>query len=143
MLELVEPLLLKNIMKQLLVHTQPNWTLFFLIFTYFEVLDIMAQMWHYIKFFSYEPTKVTSDFILNYLKKVIGGATTQKNLKTNTKTLISSIWIRPQRPQGCQEKRQDPLNMPFEVWCAKIAPKLKNIRKSLRKQGFLTFFFQF
>ena len=35
----------------------------------------MAQTWHYINLFSYKPTKVTSDFILNYLKKVIGGAT--------------------------------------------------------------------
>ena len=26
------------------------------------------------------------------------------------------------------------------VWCAKIAPKLKNIRKSLRKQGFFDIF---
>ena len=42
----------------------------------FEVLDIMAQMWHYINFFSYKPTKGTSYFILNYLKKVIGGTTT-------------------------------------------------------------------
>jgi hypothetical protein len=83
----------------------------------------MAKMWYYIIFFSHKPAKVTSDFILNYLKKVIGHATTQKNLKTNTKTLISSIWI---RPQG-QKMRQGPLNTPFEVWCAKIAPKLKNI----------------
>ena len=43
----------------------------------------MAQMWQYIIFLSHKPTKVTSDFILNHLKKVIGGATTQKNLKTN------------------------------------------------------------
>ena len=50
----------------------------------------MAQMWHYIIFFSNKPTKMTSDFVLNYLKKVIGGATNQKNLKTNTKTMISS-----------------------------------------------------
>ena len=57
----------------------------------FEVLDIMTEKWYYILFLSHKPTKVTSDFILNYLKKVIGGATTQKNLKTNTKTLISSI----------------------------------------------------
>ena len=49
----------------------------------------MAQMWHYIIFLSHKPTKVTSDFILNYLKKVIGGATTQKNLKTNTVKLGS------------------------------------------------------
>ena len=80
-------------------------------------------MWHYIIFLSHKPTEVTSDFILNYLKKVIGGATTQKFFKTNTKTLISSIWMRPQGPHGCQKMRQDSLNMPFEVWCAKIAPK--------------------
>ena len=43
----------------------------------FEVLEIMAQMWHYIILLSHKPTKVTSDFILNYLKKVIGGTTTQ------------------------------------------------------------------
>ena len=43
--------------------------------------------------------------------------------------------------QGCQKMRQDPLNMPYEVWCANIAPKLKNIQKTLRKQGFLMIFF--
>jgi hypothetical protein len=32
--------------------------------------------------------------------------------------------------------RQGPLNTPFEVWSANIAPKLKNIRNTLRKQGF-------
>jgi hypothetical protein len=101
----------------------------------FEVLEIMAQMWHYIISLSHKPTKVTSDFILNYLKKVIGGATTEKNLKTYIKTLISSIWMCPQGPQGCQKMCQDPLNTSFEVWCAKIASKLKNIRKSLKKQG--------
>ena len=47
----------------------------------------------------------------------------------------------PQGFQGCQTMRQDPLNMPYEVWCANIAPKLKNIWKSLRKQGFFDNFF--
>ena len=37
--------------------------------------------------------------------------------------LFKSIWIHPQRSQGCQKMRQDPLNMPFEVWCANIAPE--------------------
>ena len=63
--------------------TQPDLTLFYLIFTYlglFEFLEDMAQMWHYINFFSHKPAKVTSDFILNYLKKVEGG-TTQKYQK--------------------------------------------------------------
>ena len=67
-----------------------------------------------------------------------------KIIKTNLKTLVSPLLTRPQGSQGCQKMRQDPLNMPVEVWCAKIAPKLKNIQKSLRKQGFfLTFFLQF
>ena len=43
-----------------------------------EILEIMAQMWQYVIFLSLKPTKVTSDFILNYLKKVVWGATTQK-----------------------------------------------------------------
>ena len=44
---------------------------------------------------------------------------------------------------GCQKMSQGPLNMPFEVWCVNIAPKLKNIRNTLWKQGFLTFFTKF
>ena len=43
-----------------------------------EILEIMAQMWQYVIFLSLKPTKVTSDFILYYFKKVVGGATTQK-----------------------------------------------------------------
>ena len=50
-----------------------------------------------------------------------------KIIKTNLKTHISPLLTRPQESQGCQKMRQDPLNMPVEVWCAKIAPKLKNI----------------
>ena len=60
-----------------------------------------------------------------------------KTIKTNLKTLVSPLLICPQRSHGCQKMRHDPLNMPVEVWCAKIAPKLKNIRKSPRKQGFI------
>ena len=67
-----------------------------------------------------------------------------KTIKTNLKTHIPPLLMRPQGSQGCQKLRQDPLNTPVEVWCAKIAPKLKNIRKYQRKQGvFFTFFLQF
>jgi hypothetical protein len=59
-----------------------------------------------------------------------------KIIKTNFKTLVSPLLTRPQGSQGCQKLRQDPLNMPVEVWGAKIATKLKNIRNSLRKEGF-------
>ena len=46
--------------------------------------------------------------------------------------------MRPQGPQGCQKMRQDPLNMPCEVWCANIAPKLK--KKGSKNTVFLYLF---
>ena len=61
-----------------------------------------------------------------------------KIIKTNLKTLVSPLLTRPQGSQGCQKMLQDPLNLPVEIWCAKIALKLKNIQKSLRH-----FFFNF
>ena len=50
-----------------------------------EVLEIMAEMLQYITFLSLKPIEVSSDFILNYLKKVVGGATTQKYQKQTLK----------------------------------------------------------
>ena len=108
-----------------------------------EVLEIIAQMLQYITFLSLKSIEVSSDFILNYLKKSCRGRHHSEISKTNAKTLIFPIWIHPQGSQGCQKMRQDPLNMPFEVWCANIAPKLKNIRNTLRKQGFFDIIFQF
>ena len=51
----------------------------------------------------------------------------RKIIKTSLKTLVSPLLTHPQGSQGCQKICQDPLNMPVEIWCAKIAPKLKNI----------------
>ena len=53
--------------------------------------------------------------------------------------LFKSIWIRLQGSQGCQKMRQDPLNMPYEVWCANIIPerhkfeKLSKLEKKCQK----------
>ena len=46
-----------------------------------DVLEIMALMWQYTIFLSLKPIKVSSVFILNYLKKGVGGATAQKYQK--------------------------------------------------------------
>ena len=43
-----------------------------------EVMEILAHMLQYIIFLSLKAIKVSSDFILNYLRKVVGGATIQK-----------------------------------------------------------------
>ena len=50
--------------------------------------------------------------------------------------LIYSIWICPQGSLGCQKVCHGPLNTPFEIWCANIAPKLKNIQNTLKNKGF-------
>ena len=101
-----------------------------------EVLEIEAQMQQYIIISSLKSIKASSNFILNYLVKSCRGRHHSEISKTNTKTMISAIWIRPQGSQGCLKMPQDPLNMPIEVCCAKIDLKLKNIWKSLGKQCF-------
>ena len=45
---------------------------------------------------------------------------------------FSLLLTRPQGPQGCQMKRNHSLNMPLEVWCAKIDPKLNKLEKTIK-----------
>ena len=63
-----------------------------------------------------------------------------KIIKTNLKTLVFPLLMHSQESQGCQKMPQDPLNMQVEVCCAKIAPKLRNLPKSPRKQGVIDIF---
>ena len=128
--------------------TQPDETLFFLIFTYLRGraywhsrdFGSNVAIWYFLK-----PETNKGDFRLYFelVEKSCRGRHHSEILKTNTKTLIYSIWIRPQGSLGCQKVRQGPLNTLFEVWCANIAPKMKKIRNTLRKQGFFLHFFQF
>ena len=86
-----------------------------------------------------KPETNKGDFRLYFVlvEKSCRGRHHSEILKTNTKTLIYSIWIRPQGSLGCQKVCQGPLNTLFEVWCANIAPKMKKIWNTLKKQGFL------
>ena len=59
------------------LNTQPDRTLFFLIFAcevvyLIEVLEKMAKMRPYIILLSLKPIKMSSDFVLNYWKKLYG-----------------------------------------------------------------------
>ena len=110
---------------------------------HFENPAIVAIKSDIFTFIHVKSIKVTSGFNLRRKKKSARWHCHAEKSKTNLKTLVSPLWMRPQGSQGCQKMRQDPLNMPHEVWRANIALKLKNIRKSLRKQGFLMIFFQF
>ena len=106
----------------------------------FENSAIVAIKSDIVTFIHVKSIKVTSGFNLRRIKKSARGHWHAKKSKTNLKTLVSPLLIRPQGSQGCQKMRQDPLNMQQEVWRAKIAPNLKNIQKCLRKQGFFDIF---
>ena len=107
---------------------------------HFENPAIVAIKSDIVTFIHVKSIKVTSGFNLRRIKKSARGHWHAKKSKTNLKTLVSPLLIRPQGSQGCQKMRQDPLNMQQEVWRAKIAPNLKNIQKCLRKQGFFDIF---
>jgi hypothetical protein len=72
-----------------------------------EVLEIMAQMQQY-KFF-FEPETIRGDFRLNFelIEKSCRARHNSEISKTNTKTMISSLWTFP--------------------WCANIQPKLNKL----------------
>ena len=108
---------------------------------HFEKPAIVAKKCYIFIFMHVKPIEVTCGFNLRVMKKSARWLCHTEKSKTNIKKLISPLLTRTQGSQGCQKMRQDPLNMPHEVWCANIAPKLKNIQKTLRKQGFLMIFF--
>jgi hypothetical protein len=125
--------------------TQPDKTLFFLIFTYLRGRSHWNSRDYASNVAICNFLKLTNkgDFKLYFelVEKSCRGRHHSEISKANTKTLIFSIWIRPQMSLGCQKKCQGPLNTPFEVWCANVAPKLKNIRNTIRKQIFFEIFF--
>ena len=85
-----------------------------------------------------KPETNKGDFRLYFklVEKGCGGRHDSEISKTNTKTLIYSIWIYPQGSLGCRKMHQGPLNMPFKVCCNNIVPKLENIQNTLRKKRF-------
>ena len=85
-----------------------------------KVYEIMAQMGQNIIISSLKPIKVTSNFILNYLKKSCRGCHHSEITKTNTKTMIFSLWMRPQGSQGCQKNRKNQRINTLVCFCANI-----------------------
>ena len=92
-------------------------------------------------FFKPETNKGDFRHYNELVEKSCRGRRHSEILKTNTKTLIHSIWIQPQGSLGCQKVRQGPLKTQLEVWGANIGPKMKKIRNTLRKQGVVLQFF--
>ena len=63
---------------------------------------------------------------------------------------FTPLFWHPQGPQGCLEKQNHPLSSNLVVWCAKIGPKTKKVRKTSemtrktsKNDGFSTVFRSF
>ena len=74
-----------------------------------EFLEIMAQMLQHITFSKPESNKGEVRLYFELFEKSCRGRHHSEISKTNTKTMISAIWIRPQGSQGCQKMHQGPL----------------------------------
>ena len=131
-----------------IMYKQPDLMLFFLIFTYlwgkshgsFRNYGSNGAIYYFLK-----PETNKDDFRLYFelLGKSSRGRHHSEISKTNTKPMISSLWMRPQECLGCQNVPQNPLNSILIVWSANIELKLSKIWKTVRKHGFLMIFFQF
>ena len=96
-------------------------------------------MLQYITFLSLKAIKMSLDFILNYLKKVVGGATTQK-YKKSTKTIISSLWM---HPTGYQKTRRTKGSITWCVFEPIFSPNWTNFEKPLQNSHFFIDFSNF
>ena len=103
------------ILKTAILKNWPFWKIGHFEFFFFKKIFFLCFILIKISPNLYDRLKVTSSFILNQLKKRCSGHHHSEISKTNTKTLVYSIWICPQVSLGCQKMRQGPLNMPFEV----------------------------
>ena len=86
-------------------------------------------MW-YFHFYTWQINKGDIWLQFENNEKIRQVALSYRKSKTNTKKLISPLLTRPKGCQGCLKMPQDLLNMPYEVWCAKIAPKRHKLQKS-------------
>ena len=118
--------------------------MFFLIFTLLWGKShrndgLNVAIYHFLK-----PETNKDDFRLYFelFEKSCRGRHHLEISKTDTKIMISSLWMRPQEPQGCQKKSHYSLNKLMEVWCSNIESKLNKIRKTVRKQAFSTIIYQ-
>ena len=58
---------------------------------------------------------------------------TQRYHTAGSDTIFVQIYMDlPPGAQGCQMMHQNPLNMPFEGWCANIAPERHKLRKTVK-----------
>ena len=83
-----------------------------------EVLETMAQICQCIICLSRNPIKVSSDFILNYLKKSCRGAPTLRNIKNKLNNRDIFTMDAPQGCQGCQKNQKVQRINKFMCFCA-------------------------
>ena len=72
---------------------------------------------------------------------VLGQWQEQITVTDSPNSCATPLFRHPQGSQGYLEKQNHPLSLNLVVWCAKIWPKTKKLRKTVEKPSLLTFFF--
>ena len=73
-------------------------------------------LWHLHWFRSYEAKNIGVVFIFT--------------VTDLANSCVTPLFRHPQGSQGCLEKQNHPLSLNLVVWCAKIGPKTKKVRKT-------------
>ena len=101
-----------------------------------EVLKIMAQMLQYIIFLSLKPIKVSSDFILNYLKKSCRGHHHSEISKTNKKTWYLHYGPAPRGARGVKNTGRTKGSITWCVFALIFSPNWINFQKLSKNSHF-------
>ena len=69
-------------------------------------------------------------FELNIMPKEFSYMTSDITVTDLANSCVTPLFRCPQGSKGCLEKRNHPLSSNLVVWCAKIGPKTKKVRKT-------------
>ena len=125
---------------QVSAHSRIGHYFFSYLLSYIEVLEFMAQMWQYIVFLSLKPIKVSSDFILSYLKKKLQGTPPLRNLKNKHKNHDIFTMDAPHGVSGCQKNRKGKGSIPWCVFLLIFSPNWTNFEKPSQNSHFFNRF---
>ena len=108
---------------------------------FFENHAIVAMESDNVNFYPCKVIKVTSGFNLKQTNFFARWRQHPQHSWNIFQIQITPLFRFPQGPQGCLDKQNYPLSLNLVVWCAKIGPKTKKLRETVKKPSFLTCFF--
>ena len=106
-----------------------------------ENYAIVAMETNNVTFYACKVIKVTTGFNLKKTNFVTRWRQHPQNSLNIFQIQITPLFRCLQSPHGCLEKQNYPLSLSLVVWCAKIGPQTKKLKKICRNTIIFTFFF--